>query len=71
MRKNKCEEILSNTDLEFQNRKIVNFDSIKNDLDKKNYSKIRQLTMTRLKTIHHIFKIKSDLLYFEVQLVHI
>ena len=34
-RKNKCEEFLSNTDLHFQNRKIVNFDSIKNDLDKK------------------------------------
>ena len=34
-RKNKCEEFLSNTDLQFQSRKIVNFDSIKNDLDKK------------------------------------
>ena len=69
--KNKCEEFLSNTDLHFKNRQIVNFDIIKNDVDKKNYSNIRQLTMTRLKTIHYIFKIKSDLLYFEIQLVQI
>ena len=70
-RKNKCEEFLSNTDLHFKKRKIVNFDIIKNDVDKKNYSNIRQLTMMRLKTIHHIFKIKSDLLYFEIQLFQI
>ena len=34
-RKNRCEEFLSNTDLHFKNRKIVNFDIIKNDVDKK------------------------------------
>ena len=70
-RKNKCGELLSNTDLHFKNRKIVNFDIIKNNVDKKNYSNIRQLTMTRLKTIHHLFKMKSGLLYFEFQLVQI
>ena len=70
-RKNKCEEFLSDTDAHFKKTKIVNFNIIKNDVEKKNYSNIRQLTMTRLKTICHIFKIKSDLLYFEIQLVQI
>ena len=31
-RSNKCEEILENTDLHFKNRKIINFDMIKNDI---------------------------------------
>ena len=30
-RSNKCEEFLENTDLHFKNRKIINFDMIKND----------------------------------------
>ena len=29
---NKCEEFLENTDLHFKNRKIINFDMIKNDI---------------------------------------
>ena len=36
-RSNKCEESLENTDLHFKNRKIINFDMIKNDIsDEKN-----------------------------------
>ena len=31
-RSNKCEELLENTDLHFKNRKINNFDMIKNDI---------------------------------------
>ena len=35
-RRNKCEEFLENTDLHFKQRKIINFDMIKNDItDKK------------------------------------
>ena len=30
-RSNKCEEFLENTDLYFKNRKVINFDMIKND----------------------------------------
>ena len=31
-RSNKCEEFLENTDFHFKNRKIINFDMIKNDI---------------------------------------
>ena len=38
--KNECEEFLSNTDLHFKNSKIVNFDIIKIDVDKKKITAI-------------------------------
>ena len=38
-KRNQCEEVLENTDLHFQKRKIINFDIIKNDISK---NKIKQ-----------------------------
>ena len=60
-RKNKCEEFLSDTDAHFKKTKIVNFNIIKNDVEKKNYSNIRQLTMTRLNLPHFQDQIRSSI----------
>ena len=48
-RKNKCEEFLSNTDLHFKNRKIVNFDIIKNDVDKKKLQQYQTIDHDEIK----------------------
>ena len=48
-RKNKCEEFLSNTDLHFKNRKIVNFDIIKNNVDKKKLQQYQTIDHDEIK----------------------
>ena len=58
-RKKKCEEFWSDTDLHFKNRKIVNFDIIENNVDKK---KLQQY-----QTIHHA-EIKNYPQHFQDQI---
>ena len=48
-RKNKCDEFLSNTDLHFKNRKIVNFDIIKNNVDKKKLQQYQTIDHDEIK----------------------
>ena len=48
-RKNKCGELLSNTDLHFKNRKIVNFDIIKNNVDKKKLQQYQTIDHDEIK----------------------
>ena len=68
-RQNKCEEFLNGTDAHFKKKKIINFDIIKNDIGNNKLKQYQTIDHDELKTIHHILKIKFDLLYFEIQLV--
>ena len=42
-RSNKCDEFLENTDLHFKNRKIINFDMIKNDISDDKTKQFQQI----------------------------
>ena len=48
-RSNKCEELLENTDLHFKNRKINNFDMIKNDISDDKTKQYQQIDHDEIK----------------------
>ena len=48
-RSNKCEEILENTDLHSKNRKIINFDMIKNDISDHKTKQYQQIDHDEIK----------------------
>ena len=48
-RSNKCEELLQNTDLHFENRKINNFDMIKNDISDNKTKQYQQIDHDEIK----------------------
>ena len=54
---------MSKTDLQFQNRKIVNFDSIKNDLDKKKLQQNQTIDHDEIKNypLHFQDQIRSSI----------
>ena len=47
--RNKCEEFLENTDLHFKQRKIINFDMIKNDITDKKTKQYQQIDHDEIK----------------------
>ena len=59
-RRNQCEDFLENTDLHFKNRKFINFDMIKNDI---NDNKIKQYQQ-----IHHD-EIKKYPIHYQEQIM--
>ena len=48
-RRNKCEEFLENTDLHFKQRKIINFDMIKNDITDEKIKQYQQIDHDEIK----------------------
>ena len=48
-RRNKCEEFLKDTDLHFKNRKIVNFDMIKNEASDTKIKQYQQIDHDEIK----------------------
>ena len=48
-RSNKCEKILENTDLHFKNRKVINFDMIKNDISDDKTKQYQQIDHDEIK----------------------
>ena len=66
-RKTKCEEFLSDTDAHFKKTKIVNFNIIKNDVEKKklqqyqtiDHDEIKSATFSRSNPIFYISKFNS------------
>ena len=47
--RNKCEEFLENTDLHFKQRKIINFDMIKNDITDEKIKQYQQIDHDEIK----------------------
>ena len=62
-RKNKCDEFLSNTDLHFKNKNIVNFDIIKSDVDKKKLQQHQTIGHDEIKNYppHFQYQIRSSI----------
>ena len=61
--KNKSDEFLQNTDLHFKQRKIVNFDYIKNGIDEINFKQYNQIDHEEIKKypIEHQKQIMSSM----------
>ena len=62
-RSNQCEDFLENTDSHFKNRKFINFDMIKNDINDNKIKQYRQIDHDEIKkyTIHYQERIMSSI----------